>query len=822
MPFADVAITAPQRFGQSFSYAVPEGLTLGPGDAVIVPFGPRRLPGIVLETGDRASYDGTLREVERRLGEEPLLLPHQVRLARWLAERYLAPVAAAVALALPPGSRDAADLVPPARATVPALRLCLNAEAALRALAQLPPATAGRALRCVAALLEAGGVATLRELKRAHGLTPATERALRDAGIVESLELPAGCLAPSPALPIQDRASRDVKDDGGGSWESGRAGDDAGPAPSPTRAGEAPSPNPATDPIEPLPQRAAIAQSAISEERGTGERATPPYRLTPDQQAAVQAIARAMRNRFAGIGAPGAFLLHGVTGSGKTEVYLAALEIARAHGRQGIVLVPEIALTPQTERRFAERFPGRVAVAHGRLSRARRRALWFAARAGEVDVVVGARSALFVPLPRHGLIVLDEEHEPSYKQSEPAPRYHAREAAAELARLTGAVLVLGSATPDLASYRRAQTQELGLLRLPQRVAPRADGLPEPVPPPALEVVDMARELREGNANVLSRALDTALAETLAAGEQALLFLNRRGSASLLLCRDCGYAPRCPRCSVAYALHAAVGKLLCHHCRHSRGVPPRCPKCKGMRFRPVGIGTQRLEELVRERFPAARVLRWDGDTAGTATKHAEMAAAVAARAVDIVVGTQIIAKGHDFGGVTLVGVVSADLSLNIPDFRAAERTFQLLVQVAGRAGRRERPGRVFVQTYAPGHYAVRAAAEQDYAAFYAREAAFRRQLSYPPFGSLTRLVHANRNEAAAEQSAERYAAKLRAERQRLGLPGPEIVGPAPCYLSKLAGRYRWQVLLRGGAARELLAAVPPPAGWIVDVEPVDVL
>ncbi|HZQ36051.1 MAG TPA: primosomal protein N' [Dehalococcoidia bacterium] len=801
MPFADVAVTAPQRFGQSFSYAVPEGLALAPGDAVLVPFGSRRLPGIVLETGDRASYDGTLREVERRLGDEPLLLPHQVRLARWLAERYLAPVAAAVALALPPGTRDADDLIPPARATVPALRLRLAADAALRALALLPPVTAGRALRCVAALLEAGGVAPLHELKRAHGLTPATERALLEAGIVEALALPAGCPAGPLPGPPSTRWGRET-----------RGGEEDNPVPPHAPAHPTEAPDPATNPREPLPHR---------DGGGAGEGAAPRH-LTHDQQAAVQAIARAMRNRFAGIGAPGAFLLHGVTGSGKTEVYLAALEIARAHGRQGIVLVPEIALTPQTERRFAERFPGRVAVAHGRLSRARRRALWFAARAGEVDVVVGARSALFVPVPHPGLIVLDEEHEPSYKQSDPAPRYHAREAAAELARLTGAVLLLGSATPDLASYRRAQTQELGLLRLPQRVAPRADGTPELVPPPALQVVDMARELREGNANVLSRALDAALAETLAAGEQALLFLNRRGSASLLLCRDCGYAPRCPRCSVSYALHAAAGKLLCHHCRHSRGVPPRCPKCKGTRFRPVGIGTQRLEELVRERFPAARVLRWDGDTASTATKHAELAAAVAARAVDIVVGTQIIAKGHDFGGVTLVGVVSADLSLNIPDFRAAERTFQLLVQVAGRAGRRDRPGRVFVQTYAPGHYAIRAAAEQDYAAFYAREAAFRRQLSYPPFGALTRLIHANRDEAAAEHSAERYAAKLRTERQRLGLPGPEIVGPAPCYLSKLAGRYRWQILLRGGAGRELLAAVPPPTGWSVDVEPVDVL
>jgi len=752
VPFAEVAVNAPQRFGQTFSYAVPDGMALVPGDAVLVPFGPRLLPGIVFEIGERAAYDGELRCIERRLGDEPLLLPHQIRLARWLAERYLAPLATALAMALPPGAREPADLLPPARATLPGLRLRQNAEDALRALAQLPPAMVGRALRVVAALLEGGGAASLRELKRTHGLTPATEKALIEAGIVEPMEL----LAEPPRR-------------------------------------------------EPGDEQVPVA-----------------HRLTPDQQRAVQAIGQAMRNRFAGIGSPGVFLLHGATGSGKTEVYLAALDIARAHGRQGIVLVPEIALTPQTERRFAERFPTRVAVAHGRLSRARRRARWFAARAGEVDVVVGPRSALFVPVPRPGLIVLDEEHEPSYKQSDPAPRYHAREVAAELARLTGAVLVLGSATPDLGTYRHAQARDYGVLRLPQRVAPRPDGTPEPVPQPALEVVDMARELREGNPNVLSRALDAALAETLAAGEQALLFLNRRGSASLLLCRDCGYAPRCPRCSVSYALHAAAGKLLCHHCHHSRGVPARCPKCESQRFRPVGIGTQRLEALVRERFPDARVLRWDGDTAGTPAKHGEMAAVVAGRTADIVIGTQIIAKGHDFGGVTLVGVVSADLSLNIPDFRAAERTFQLLVQVAGRAGRRDRPGRVFVQTYAPGHYAVRAAAAQDYAAFYAREAAFRRQLSYPPFGALTRLVHANRNEAAAEKQAESYAAKLRTERQRLGLPGPEIVGPAPCYLSKLAGRFRWQILLRGGAVRELLATTPPPAGWIVDIEPVDVL
>jgi primosomal protein N' (replication factor Y) len=317
-------------------------------------------------------------------------------------------------------------------------------------------------------------------------------------------------------------------------------------------------------------------------------------------------------------------------------------------------------------------------------------------------------------------------------------------------------------------------------------------------------------------------LTAGIEAALAAGEQVMLFLNRRGIASLLLCRECGYAPRCPRCSVAYALHTPPGRLICHQCHHSRGVPSRCPSCHGTRLRPVGIGTQRLEQIVRERFPVARVLRWDGDTAGTQARHAELARSVSAREVDIVVGTQMVAKGHDFGGITLVGVINADLSLNIPDFRAAERTYQLLVQVAGRAGRRYRPGQVVVQTYSPDHYAVRAAAAGDYGGFYEREIAFRGSLGYPPFAPLTRLVLSHQKQAAAEDEAKRYAELLRSSRARLGLPGPQIVGPAPCYLSKIKGRWRWQILLKGRAARDLLAEVPPPTGWAVDVDPMDVL
>ena len=752
MPYAEVTISTLVPFAQAFSYAVSDGLVLSPGDAVLAPFGARLLPGVVVSMGDRPAFDGELRTIETRLGDESLIDTHHIALARWLADRYLAPFPTALSLMLPRGARDPADFLPPVPPAMHALRLEISAESALKTLAFAAPAIAGRALRSVAALIDAGGIVPIAELRSSHLLTNAVEKLLVSTGIVCAVETAHITAKPEPRL----------------------------------------------------------------------QRAEPAAVLTDDQQRAVAAIELSMRRRFAGHDAPGSFLLHGVTGSGKTEVYLAALDIARRYGRQGIVLVPEIALTPQTLDRFSRRFPGRVAVVHGRLTRARHRAQWFGARAGEFDVVIGARSAIFAPLQRIGLIVMDEEHEPSYKQSDPAPRYHAREVAAELARLTDAVLVLGSATPDAGSYRRAMDGEHRLLALPKRVAGVADGTAGERPLPSLTVVDMARELREGHQRVLSRPLEADIEAALAAGEQTLLFLNRRGSASLLLCRECGYTPRCPRCSVAYALHASEGKLVCHLCHHSRKAFERCPKCRGARIRPVGIGTQRLEELVRHRFPEARVVRWDSDTANTSTRHAELARLIAHHEADIVVGTQMVAKGHDFPHMTVVGVVSADLSLNVPDFRAAERTFQLLVQVAGRAGRRDVPGKVVVQTYSPRHYAIALAAEQNYAGFMNRELGFRRQFSYPPFGALSRLVYAHTRPELAERGAKRYGDLLRSERERLGLPGPHVIGPAPCYFSKVGGRWRWQVLLLGPGAHELLSAVTPPAQWSIDVEPGELL
>lgn len=745
MPYADVAVLTTQPFGQAYSYAIPAGMLLAPGDAVLVPFGRQELPGIVVRVGEESAFAGEPRTIVRRLDDAPLLDAAHVELACWIARRYRSTLSAAIALMLPRGARTPEDLAPPA-ARPEILQLLGGAEEAVRQLAGR--AAAGKALRVVAALLDAGGALPLATLRREHGLTPAVERVLTETGLAI------------------------------------RAAGDSVPATPPD--------------------------------------GLPGPELTAAQWQAAETIIAAFGRED---GAPGTFVLHGVTGSGKTEVYLAAIAAALRRGRGAIVLVPEIALTPQTERRFAERFPGSVAVMHGRLSRNRQRALWHAVRQGQYPIVVGPRSALFAPVARLGLIVVDEEHEPSYKQSEPAPRYHAREAAVELGRLAGAAVVLGSATPDVGTYLRARAGAFRLLELPRRLAASEAGTAEHSLP-GIEVVDMARELREGNSHVLSRALDTAIGAALAAGEQALLFLNRRGAAPLLLCRDCGYAPHCRSCAVALVLHTATTsgapRLMCHHCQRRQRVPERCPQCHGTRLRPVGIGTQRLEEIVRERYPRARVARWDADTAATHAQHLALEQLVASGEADIIVGTQMVAKGHDFGNVSVVGVVSADLSLNVPDFRAAERTFQLLMQVAGRAGRRGQAARVIVQTYAPGHYAVQAAAAGDYAAFYRHEIAFRRELGYPPCGRLARLVFAARNAETAARTANRYAAALRETKLRQGLPGPAIIGPAPCYFARLNDRYRWQILLKGVGIDELLDAAPPPSGWIVDIDPIELL
>jgi primosomal protein N' (replication factor Y) len=462
--------------------------------------------------------------------------------------------------------------------------------------------------------------------------------------------------------------------------------------------------------------------------------------------------------------------------------------------------------------------------------------VWDRVRSGEADVVIGPRSALFAPIARLGLIVLDEAHDGSYKQSEPIPlpAYHARDVAMALGRLTGATVLLGSATPDLVTYYHASQGAYRLFQLPHRVPSHPDPhrqssrVPVIPPLPPVLVVDLRQELRAGNRSILSRTLQESLQRTLDAGEQAILFLNRRGAATFVLCRDCGYVARCPNCDVPLTYHrpfptrdASAGeRLVCHHCNRHEPSPTHCPRCGGTRIRYFGLGTERVEETVHQLYPGARLLRWDRDTASGLDHERYLQAFVDHRA-DVLVGTQMIAKGLDLPLVTLVGVISADTALHLPDYRAAERTFQLLTQVAGRAGRSHRGGRVIVQTYNPDHYAIQAASGHDYAGFYQQELAYRRQLGYPPFSRLVALRLSDEDPYRCRAEANRLGRWLSAEIRRLGLAA-DLIGPSPCFFGRVQGRYRWQIVIRTPDPAPLLRDVALPWGWQVDMDPISLL
>ena len=505
----------------------------------------------------------------------------------------------------------------------------------------------------------------------------------------------------------------------------------------------------------------------------------PPERATPGQEAAIAAIEA--------LGPGEAALLQGVTGSGKTFVYLEAVKRTLATGRGAIVLVPEIALTPQTVSRFRGVFGDQVAVLHSALSDGERADAWRLLRRGERRVAVGARSAIFAPVRELGLIVIDEEHETSYKNGE-APRYHARDVAMVRARLEHGRVVLGSATPSLESHAEAG-KSLQLVRLPSRIEQR------PMPP--VEVIDLrnAALVREAAPVPWSEALDAALGAALANQEQALLLLNRRGYASFLQCQSCAAVAGCPNCSIALTVHRSPEGLRCHYCDHREPMPSACAQCGGAVQVGRGVGTQQLERLVAERFPAARVARMDLDTTGGKGAHQRILAAVDSGDVDILLGTQMIAKGLDFPRVTLVGVVDADTALHLPDFRASERTFQLLAQVAGRAGRGPRGGRVIVQTRSPAHHALTFASAHDTDGFAAAELDLRRSPAYPPFTSLVNIIVSSPDELGTAGAAEAVAAWCVRLVQSRDLP-VAVLGPAPCPLARLKDRWRWHVMLKG--------------------------
>jgi len=769
--YAHVALPLPLH--STYTYRIPEALAdrVAPGVRVVVPVRQRELIGVVVAV-DNAAPDVAPRDLLGAPDTESALLGPLLRTAEWISGYYGAPIGLTLKAVLPSGMWGASQVivtrVPGGLTTGGVAGDVLEwlerrgGEAAVSAVSR----GLRRPVWDVVDRLERAGAVVLRVEPPAIEAEVATERLLVLAGDAPSL-LERDRLFKRRA---RQRALYEAVEGLGG------------------RA-------PVRHVLEQLGFDAALVRTLVKGGLARIEliervrdpfadtpATPPPATLTPAQEAALAAIGS--------LGSGEGGLLFGVTGSGKTLVYLEAVRRVLARGRGAIVLVPEIGLTPQTVSRLRGALGGDVAVLHSGLSDGERADAWRLLRRGERRVAVGARSAIFAPVPDLGIIVVDEEHEASYKNGE-APRYHARDVAAVRARLEGAVLVLGSATPALETMARARGGELALLRLPDRVGMR------PLPP--VELVDLrtAPRVPETGPVPWSVRLEEAVGTALARREQALLLLNRRGWAAFLQCPDCGDVRQCPNCTVSLTVHRAPETLRCHYCGHEEPVVRVCRSCGHAVQEMRGVGTQQLERLLADRFPDARVTRMDLDATSTKWSHQRILGAVERGDVDLLVGTQMIAKGLDFPNVTLVGVVDADTGLYLPDFRSAERTFQLLAQVAGRAGRGPKGGRVLVQTRNPGHPALSHAARHDTAGFLEQELALRRSPPYPPIVSLVNLVVSGPAEGAVGRRAAEVADWCLALVARYGLP-IEVLGPAPCPLARIKERWRWHVLLKGSS------------------------
>jgi primosomal protein N' (replication factor Y) len=807
--FLEIAVLSPST-KSLFHYHLPEGgPRLEAGCLVVVPFGSQKIQGIVL--GEVAHPDvAETRAVEEVLDPLPVLTPHLLRLARWMSLYYRATLDSCLSAMLPPGlARHAEGLYELAspefhpeqplqqrlvslldergplrsgqiRRALGPLEWERGAERLVRAGAIRrrsilpPPSVRPKKIRMVQLALAPQAAGAVIESLRAGGIpTNRKAAAERRARVFESLLGEGKPLAAEWVYAASGARLDDLREMAEEGWVD-----------------------------------LTYEETTRDPLSGRSFPASVPPILTGEQDAALQPILAALHSRRAE-----RFLLFGITGSGKTEVYLRAAKAVVESGRRAVVLVPEIALTPQMVQRFGARFPGRLGLIHSLLSAGERYDVWRRARAGHLDVILGPRSALFAPLPDIGLIVLDEEHDASYKSGN-VPLYHARETAWEYARSLGAACILGSASPDLETYYHAREGRMTMLRLTRRVS---DALPAGVAPtlPQVEIVDMRRELREGNRSMFSRALFSSLEDCLGRKEQAILFLNRRGTASAVVCRACGRSIVCPRCAIPLTAHG--DELICHHCNYRRGIPVRCPSCGSAAIRPLGVGTRQVETEVQRQFPGARTLRWDRDAVEEAGEQDIPLEHFASHRADVLIGTQMIAKGLDLPRVTLVGMVLADIGLLLPDFRAPERVFQVLLQVAGRAGRADRPGKAVLQTYLPEHYALTHAAVHDYPGFAEEELKNRRRLGYPPFQKLVRMVFTHPDESEARRIAEAMAQTLRArivEQERLET---SLIGPVPCFFAKARGRYRWQIVLRGPQPAAMID-VPTPDGWQVDVDP----
>jgi primosomal protein N' (replication factor Y) (superfamily II helicase) len=803
----NVAVAVPLR--TTFTYRAPERLTaeIGPGSRVLVPFRKKSLVGVVTEWVEEAPSGTKLRDVQKCLDLVPALTPKLLELGKWVASYYIAPIGEVYRAMLPPLTELRAQQIVVLTDAGRAAPANFFAESARKPdfLNKLQDAKDGLSLQAATrsgttladlVRLQRRGLLEIRQQiqnrkrrtqriiawksSEADGVVVVEkEERLRKLLILERGPLPLPQLLKLAAVSraFIERLLREGKLD---TWEEAL--------------------DPAEDPFD-------IGY-------------TPPaHTLNPDQDRAFGAI----RARFE-LGEFGVQLLHGVTGSGKTEVYLRAVQDTLARGKTAIILVPEIALTLWIARQcrawFGARFEG-VAVLHSALSDVERAREWWRVRNGEARVIVGTRSAIFAPVDKLGLVIVDEEQESSYKQEE-TPRYHGRDVAVVRAKLENAVALLGSATPSLETFHHARNGKYELLTLAQRVAERSL--------PSVEILDLREEFKQTHqTSPISSRLGEAIKECLNFETQALILINRRGYSWSVICRSCGANVQCVNCSISMTHHKHRNRLECHYCGSVQPIPKKCPKCNSQYVYFFGEGSEQLEERLRKEFPKARIARLDRDTARTKRQYQEMLGAFADGGLDILVGTQMLAKGHDFHRVTLVGVISADSSLTMPDFRAAERTFQLMTQVAGRAGRGELPGRVLIQTFYPEHYAIQDAIKQDYTAFFERELQYRQVMAYPPFTSLANVIVRD----ASLEKAITWSRELSQYLAPHNGDGIRILGPASAPLARLKSEYRFQFLLKSkrkalltkilaGALAYCDAKEIPQTAVLVDMDPLQLL
>ncbi len=821
----EVALVGASGAPGTFTYAVPPPLrdAVAPGTAVEVPLGRRRVSGYVVADSTSAPPKG-LKTIARVLAEASLP-PDLLELTAWAARYYHVPHAHLLRTVLPPSIRRRTRRqvlpLPAATATPDTPRGLFGDE-------ERPPARTSLGDR-ILARLPAGGL-DLGQLRRDFGEgTDAAVRRLASQEKVEVRDVPIERREEVRALLAGDAAgslTRAPRQAAVHEFVSSRS-------PHAVSRAEIEVRFPGSgDAVRRLLAKGLLRPASDEELAASAAPDSEPLELNREQQHALEVITAS-----SGVFRP--HLLFGVTSSGKTEVYLRAAASVRAEGKGVLLLVPEIGLTPQLIERASRRFPGEVAVLHSALTDAERARTWIDIAAGRSPVVIGARSAVFAPLPALGLVVVDEEHDAAYKQEE-SPRYHGRDVAVMRAKLAAAPVVLASATPSLESYQAALSGRYRLLEMPSRAT--ASPLPtvelldlrDPkvrYPADQTHRTDAARAEKPAPPPLLSPPLQDALVENYRAGEQSLVFLNRRGFARFIQCEDCGRVEECPHCSVSLTFHRARGEATCHHCGFTRPPSTSCPDC-GAALSARSFGTEQVESALSELLPAARVARLDRDTGSSPHFVQDTLAAWRDGEIDVLVGTQMIAKGHDAPGVTLIGVVLADASLHFPDFRASERTFQLLAQVAGRAGRGSKPGRVLVQTRSPDHPSLHAATRHDFVGFATNELRSREELDYPPFGRLARILIEG-NASAAERHAERLGDTLRrAARSLEGAPpgAVRILGPAPAPLERLRGRYRMQLLVKATESRRLgqvLRAVRAdsrrtPVRTIVDVDPVSMM